>query len=65
MQENLRKSEIKFQNILENTTDAVVVTNFNGKHIYMSPNYTKLLGYSEIEDNGINFDYVHPDDRKK
>ncbi|MFX1568571.1 MAG: PAS domain S-box protein [Promethearchaeota archaeon] len=61
----LKESEEKYKRIIENTTDVIVVTNFKGKHIYISPQYFNLLGYSEEEAGRIMFELIHPDDRER
>ncbi|MFW9896514.1 MAG: PAS domain S-box protein, partial [Candidatus Thorarchaeota archaeon] len=64
-EQKLVKSEAKFRNIIENTTDVIVVTQFDGKHIYMSPQYSQLLGYTEEEADKIMFELIHPEDRQR
>ena len=61
----LKESEEKYKRIIENTTDVIVVTNFKGKHIYISPQYFNLLGYLEEEADKVMFELIHPDDRER
>jgi PAS domain S-box-containing protein len=42
-------SENNFRSILENSADAIFVTDENGKYIYTSKAVTEMLGYSEEE----------------
>ncbi|MFX1574600.1 MAG: PAS domain S-box protein [Promethearchaeota archaeon] len=65
MEDKLKISEEKYRNIVENTTDVIIVTRFDGKHLYISPQYMQLLGYSEQEADKVNFELIHPDDRPK
>ncbi|MFX1324719.1 MAG: PAS domain-containing protein [Promethearchaeota archaeon] len=65
LEQKIRESEEKYKSILESTTDTIVVTRFDGKHLFVSPQYSQLLGYSVEEAGGIMFDLIHPDDRQK
>ncbi len=60
----LEESEKKYKRIIENTTDIILVTSFEGNHLYISPQYTNLLGYTEEEANKIMFELIHPEDRE-
>jgi len=59
----LKKSESRYRNIIENTTDVIIVTGFNGKHLYVSPRYKDLFGRSPEQIDRFILDYLHPDDR--
>ncbi|MFW9785028.1 MAG: PAS domain S-box protein, partial [Candidatus Heimdallarchaeota archaeon] len=65
LEQKIRESEEKYRNILENTTDTIVVTRFDGKHLFVSPQYSQLLGYSVEEASKVMFDLIHPEDRQK
>ena len=62
-EELLEKSEMKFRSLIENSTDAMMLSTVEGKPIYGSPSITRLLGYT-MEDAGNSkvFDFVHPDE---
>ena len=64
-EEKLIESESRYKNIIENTTDVIIVTGFNGKHIYVSPRYKDLLGRTPDQLNKFLIDYLHPDDQSK
>jgi len=64
-EEKLKKSEKEFRNIIENTKDAIVIVNFEGKLLYISPQLSKMLKGREINKNSRFFHYVHKDDVKK
>ena len=61
----LKKSEKEFRNIIENTKDAIVIIDFQGKLLYVSPQLSKLLKGREITKNSRFFHYIHKDDIKK
>jgi len=53
-----------FQLITENAADMIAVVDHEGRRIYNSPAYQKMLGYSPEElDSGTSFDQIHPSDR--
>ncbi len=59
----LKKSESRYRNIIENTTDVIIVTGFDGKHIYVSPLYKDLFGRTPDQINKSLINYIHPDDQ--
>lgn len=62
-QEHLRKSEIRFRTLIENSTDITMIFDKNGQIIYQSPSVKTILGYSQEEISGKNFfDLIHPED---
>ncbi|MFX0074609.1 MAG: PAS domain S-box protein [Candidatus Hermodarchaeota archaeon] len=61
----LAESESRYRNIIENTTDVLIVTGFDGKHIYVSPNYYELLGRTPEQIDKLLLEYLHPEDRLK
>ncbi len=63
-EEKLKKSERRFRTIIENTSDAIVITGFNGKNIYLSPQAHKIIGYEDLSPEFDIFRYIHPDDSK-
>ena len=61
----LKESEKEFRNIIENTKDAIVIIDFEGKLLYTSPQLSKMLKGREINKNSKFFPYIHKDDVKK
>jgi len=54
-----------FRLIGESAADMIAVVDMNGRRIYNSPSYQKVLGYSPEELEGTaSFEQVHPDDRR-
>jgi len=58
----LKESEKEFRNIIENTKEAIVIINFEGKLLYTSPQLSKMLKGREINKNSEFFPYIHKDD---
>ncbi|MGA9353762.1 MAG: EAL domain-containing protein [Terriglobales bacterium] len=53
-----------FQLITENAADMIAVVTPDGRRVYSSPAYQKVLGYSPEElDSGTSFDQIHPSDQ--
>lgn len=64
--EQLRKSEEHFRLITENVADLIAIVDPQGKRIYNSPSYERLLGYPRDELQATQaFTQVHPEDRDK
>jgi len=66
-EEALRKQERYFRAMIENSLDAVVVIDEEGRALYQSPSAERILGYKpeELIGKGIDknaFELVHPDD---
>jgi PAS domain S-box-containing protein len=62
----LARTEERFRLITENAEDLIAILNPQGKRLYHSPSYSRLLGHPPetlAADNGV-VDLVHPDDRK-
>ncbi len=55
-----------FRLISENAADMIAVVDVNGRRMYNSPSYQRLLGYSlqELRETS-GFEQIHPDDREK
>jgi len=64
-EENLKVSEKQFRNIIENTKDAIVIIDFEGKLLYTSPQLSVMLKGREIKKNSRFFHYIHEDDVQK
>ena len=55
-----------FQLISENAADMIALVDGEGRRLYNSPAYEKVLGYSaEDLKNTSSFDQIHPDDRPR
>ncbi|HJU11728.1 MAG TPA: diguanylate cyclase, partial [Candidatus Binataceae bacterium] len=55
-----------FQLITENAADMIAVVDSDGKRLYNSPAYAKVLGYSEEElGTSSPSDQIHPSDRER
>lgn len=58
----LRESEDLFRLILENVDDLIAVVDTQGRRVYNSPGYQRILRDSSAGDS---FAHVHPDDRER
>jgi diguanylate cyclase (GGDEF)-like protein/PAS domain S-box-containing protein len=60
-----RDNEQRFRLLAENSRDIIVLTNLDGRRLYVSPAVTPILGWSPRDLVGGSFqnDVVHPDDR--
>lgn len=62
-EETLRKSEIRFKTLIENSTDITMIFNQEGIITYQSPSVKTILGYTPEEIHGKNlFDLIHEED---
>lgn len=62
----IAEREELFHLIGENAADMIAVVDVNGRRLYNSPSYYKLLGYSAEElGSTSSFEQIHPDDRQK
>jgi PAS domain S-box-containing protein len=65
-EEALRKSEELFRLITENAADLIAVVDAQGRRLYNSPSYGRILGYTADELQATTaFDQLHPDDRDR
>lgn len=63
-QSALRRSEMHFRTLLENSWDGVVLLSADRRAIYTTPAIERILGYTPEEFFALDpFDLVHPDDR--
>lgn len=61
----LREREEFFRLISENVTDLIAVLDRNGKRLYNSPSYAKLLGDPGQLRGTISFVQIHPEDQER
>ncbi|WP_194287235.1 PAS domain S-box protein [Gracilibacillus oryzae] len=61
----LYESEERFRVIAENANDLITLLNHQGKIVYASPSYRRIVGFDEQEYvNKIFLYHIHPDDRE-
>lgn len=61
-----RASELLYRLIMETTRDLIIMTDKNGRMLYVSPSCERLLGFTPSEIlRGDLFASVHPDDRAR
>ena len=62
-----REKELeRYEALVENTSDMVMVLDEGGTILYQSPSVERVMGYGQDERIGEEgFEYVHPDDRQK
>ena len=66
IRKQLVEREALFHLISENAADMIAVVDINGKRIYNSLSYQRVLGYSPEELQGSSaFEQIHPDDRER
>lgn len=62
-QEALRESQIRLKSIMDHTNDLICQIDLNGRHLYVSQSYKKILGYEAHDLIGKPFfSFLHPDD---
>lgn len=62
-EEALRQNEIRFQALIQNSSDIIRILDRNGRIIYESPSSSRILGYPPGYLMGRNpVEYIHPDD---
>ncbi|MBK7455601.1 MAG: PAS domain S-box protein [Anaerolineales bacterium] len=68
-EETLQKSEELYRLLAENSSDAVSLINADGKVLYVSPSYYKILGFPSEDyfDIGLPeiLERIHPEDRER
>ncbi len=66
VEERLQQSEARFRGFVENSTDLVFALDRQAQLTYLSPNLTRILGYSSSQFIGQSFDaLLDPNDRPK
>ncbi|RQG97244.1 sensor histidine kinase [Natrarchaeobius chitinivorans] len=61
-----RRAERRFQALIENVTDVVIVVTGDGQITYASPSVHSVLGYQPADVIGESvFDFVHDEDRQR
>src|SRR3989449_9310151 len=65
IEDQLRKQNELFRRIGENVEDLVVVLDVEGRRVYNSPSYRKLLGDPLLLVGTDSFEEIHPDDRER
>ncbi len=62
-EEALLESIERFKSLVDNSSDLVFESSFDGKFLYVSPNFEKILGYKPEDLIGKSiFENIHPDD---
>lgn len=61
----LRESQEKYKSIVDNSTDAILLTCPDGKIVYASPASKEVLGYEPEELLGYTKWITHPDERER
>jgi PAS domain S-box-containing protein len=64
-EDKLRQSEEQFRLISENVADLIAVLDLQGRRVYNSPSYKKILDDPEAVSGTVSFDEIHPEDREK
>lgn len=65
-QEDLRRSGLRFQSLIERASDLVVVMDGRGVITYAGPSVSRVLGYGPVELVGRpGARFVHPEDRSR
>lgn len=64
MRRRLAERDRLFEMISENAADMIALVDGEGKRLYNSPSYSKILGYNAEElESGSWVEQIHPDDR--
>jgi len=66
MRRRLNERDELFRLVSENAGDMIALVDINGKRLYNSPAYQKVLGYTPQELSATSsFEQIHPDDRHR
>jgi PAS domain S-box-containing protein len=60
--DQLRVSEVRYRLIAENVADLIGMVDHNGRWLYTSPSYERVLNPKDVEVGADAFRHVHPDD---
>jgi PAS domain S-box-containing protein len=63
--DQLRQSEARYRLIAENADDLVAMLDGDGRWIYTSPSYERILDVAELAQGGDSFARIHPDDAQR
>lgn len=59
-----KRTEQRFQGLVENSSDGIVLLNRDAVISYSGPSTARILGYEEQDFAGrVGFEFIHPDDR--
>ncbi|MDK2123747.1 PAS domain-containing sensor histidine kinase [Parachitinimonas caeni] len=61
----IRERELLFRLISENVDDLIAVLDTQGRRIYNSPSYRRVLGDESVAAGQVSFDTIHPEDRQR
>jgi len=65
-EESLQEKGQIYQALSEQATDLVLITDAEGRFLYLSPSHQRILGYDpEVLLNKNVFAFIHPEDRKQ
>ncbi|HLV87830.1 MAG TPA: PAS domain S-box protein [Candidatus Sulfotelmatobacter sp.] len=66
VRKELVEREALFRLITENAADMIAVVDIDGRRLYNSPSYEKIMGYSQQDLSNTNtLDQIHPEDKDK
>lgn len=61
----IRFQERKFRSLVQNSKDIISMLSADGKILYLSPGFKKILGFEPVEMLGSSaFDFIHPEDQQ-